>query len=896
MSTTGRRFLLAFFLSGAAGVMHEVVWSRQLGRLVGAEAYAQALSLALFMGGLSLGALLARRRADLPAALHTYVLLELCIAGYALATPLLLRAAGAAYLPLAAATFHSDGARLALRFLLTTVVILPPAVMMGATLPLLVGPLARLTERQSAGGTGIRRTVGTLYAVNTAGALVGIAFTGFVILPALGVWGGLAIAAAANLLAAAVMWMKRPDPLPDPLPQAEEGTGAEGTGGGAEVTGGGPMRAGAHVLGPLPRRGGGTGRGQSLLIAIAVFITGLCAMGYEVLFIRVIALALGSSAHAFVIMLLCFIAGIALGSALAARLPWRSSLGLLGASQLLLVVAFLLVTPLLARLPYLAGLLRVALSDRPGGYGLYLSLSSLICLVIALPPTVGLGVALPVVADLRTRRAAEAGARVGTLYALGTAGNVLGVLLTALVVLPLCGLEGGFHLLWAANLAIGLGLLLMDAQLRPAPRRARAALVMLVLLVGAGYARVGRDWSHSLTSAPDQVLLRSPPVPASFADWKRSYVLPAQQPRRFPVLRLEHDAHNTVLAFGPHPRHGGFSVAMNGKTDASTASDLETQLLLGHAPMLLAPHARRVLVIGHGVGMTAGATLRHRPDQVDIVEISPAVLRVDELFANANDYVLADPRVRVHIDDGQSFLAVAPHQYDVIISEPSNPWIAGIGDLFTIDFFQAVRRKLGVRGVFTFWFHTYAQSDETTRLLLRTLGSVFPHAEIFADSLMGNVVAVASVQPLAVDFAAMAARFADAPVAVDLARIDLPNLLALLALHRASQTGAESLAGPGPVNTRARERLRFAGPRDLFAGTNSYFFDQRHPFDHRSAGGQPVPGLFERYLRHRTAAGDPVRAVEFQLAADWFEPRGNYAAALATLLRARGTAEGAPLR
>jgi spermidine synthase len=886
--------------------MHEVVWSRQLVQLVGAEAYAQVVALAVFMAGLAGGALLARGRADRGQALRDYVRLEVAIAAYGLALPLLLAAAGAGYLALARLLFESDGARLALRFVLTTVVVAPPALLMGATLPLLAGGITRGVTRASTNQ--LRRRVSGLYAANCAGAVIGTGLSGFVALPLLGTWGALGLAAAANIIAAALV-----------LPIARRVQSAAVAGVLATDT------TGTAASGPGPR----SRPAAMVVVLVALFVSGLCAMAYEVLFVRVIGLVMGSSAYAFSVMLMGFIGGIALGSAIIGRLRVGSSVALLGITQLGIVVAFVVATPVLSRLPYLVDLLRVRLQGMWGGFGLHVTLSALLCLAVLLVPTVLLGFAFPLVSDLHARDRARTGAGVGTAYAVSTAGNVAGVFLGGLLLLPRLGLERAFDALWALQLAAGLLLLAASAaRLQPAsataspptavalpppasrlpraPARATAAAVAVVVVTVALYLVQGRGWSRTLTLAPDHILLRNPPAAnataeqrarhptSSFAAWKRRYLL-SQNGDRFARIVLAEDAHNTVVAFGPDRVRGGSTyLAVNNKTDASTHDDLDTQLLLGHAPMFLAPRARTALVIGHGVGITAGAVLRHQPERVDLVEISPAVLQLDALFANENDYVLTDPRVHVTVDDGQSFLRATPHLYDVIISEPSNPWIAGVGDLFTVDFFQLARSKLAPGGVFAFWFHTYAQTDDTTRLLLRSLGSVFPHAELWSDAQVGNIVAVASAAPPSIDFAVLEARFADAAVARDLQRIQVPSLAALLTLHRRSQSFPWPALGPGPLNTLSRERLRHAAPRALFFGWSSFFIEQHDPLlqERPPPGTAPEASLFERYARYRASRNDPLRGIEYETVADWVEPRSGYGPPLAARLRAR--AETAP--
>ena len=561
-------------------------------------------------------------------------------------------------------------------------------------------------------------------------------------------------------------------------------------------------------------------------------------------------------------------------------------------------------------------MLRVRLQGVPAGFELHLLASALLCLAVLLLPTMLLGFAFPMVADLHTRHRGRAGAGVGTTYAVSTAGNVAGVFLGSLLLLPHLGLERGLVALWALQLAAGLLLLALPAARAAAPPGrpailARGPLVALsaTAAVIALYLLRGGGWSQTLTLVPDHLLLREGPAPTagpaqrarhptdSFTAWKRRYLL-TQSQDRFGQVVLAEDAHNTAVAFGPDRQRGGSTyLAVNNKTDASTRDDVETQLLLGHAPMFLAPHARTALVIGHGVGITAGAILRHQPERLDLVEISPAVLRLDALFANENDYVLTDPRVRVHVDDGQSFLRAFPGGYDVIVSEPSNPWIAGVGDLFTIDFFRAARARLNPGGVFTFWFHTYAQTDDTTRLLLRSLGTVFPQAELWSDPQVGNIIAVAAAGPLPVDFARLEQRFADAAVARDLERIQVPSLAAFLTLHRRSQAFPWPAVGPGPVNTLTRERLRHGAPRALFAGWSSFFIEQHDPLllPAPPAGTPASASLFERYVTYRASKGDPMRNIEYETVADWVERRSGYGPGLATRLRTRAET-AAPIR
>ena len=311
--------------------------------------------------------------------------------------------------------------------------------------------------------------------------------------------------------------------------------------------------------------------------------------------------------------------------------------------------------------------------------------------------------------------------------------------------------------------------------------------------------------------------------------------------------------------------------------------------------MFLARQARTALVIGHGVGITAGAVLRHQPERLDLVEISPAVLQLDPLFANENDYVLTDPRVRVHVDDGQSFLRASPGGYDVIVSEPSNPWIAGIGDLFTVDFFRVARARLNPGGVFTFWFHTYAQTDDTTRLLLRSLGiGVPPRRAVERSPRSATSSPSPPPPPWRSTSPASSSASPTPPWPATWSASRSPAWPPCSTLHRRSQTFPWTALGPGPVNTLARERLRHGAPRALFAGWSSFLIEQHDPLllDRPPPGTPASASLFERYVAYRAGKGDPLRGIEYETVADWVERRSGYGPGLAARLRTR--AETAP--
>ncbi|MGA1794220.1 MAG: fused MFS/spermidine synthase [bacterium] len=852
-----RLILASFLLSGLAGLMHEVVWAKLLVPLIGATAHAQAIVLCVFMGGLALGSVLYGRRSDRHGhPLRTYVALELLIGAYTLLLPLLLRVAGVVYVRMGTYLFEFAALKSLVRFILAISLVFVPAVLMGGTLPILARQLIERVEET-------QRQVAGLYALNSLGAVLGAGLAGFVTLPLLGVYPSLAIASALNFIAGALVFPLIKDGGP-----AAAGARSRVAGQGADRVKG----AGAIPTPPVTYR-----PEQYVVTLLALALSGFAAMGYEVLFIRIIALSFGSSTYSFTVMLMSFITGITMGSMLVSRLTVKRPLWLLAVSQLAVAVTLLAATPLVSRLPYLIGLLRIALQDHRLGFELYQLGKALLCLVVLLLPTTCLGFCFPLVAQVQARHPRQIGTHVGSTYAWNTVGNVLGVVVTSLMLLPWLGLLGGFHVNLALNFIAGFALLLVAREVRGGLRVATAAAASVAVVL---YLTMGAGWSDSINFASNHLRLRSGPdasldmqaqalhPASSFSAWKRSYVVRKADVKFF---YFGEDSHTTVLVAGDEEN---IQLCVNSKPDASTVRDLDSQMLMAHAPLFLAPNGRTLLVVGHGSGITAGSALRHPIERADIVEISRAVLDADFLFAAANYQVLKDPRVRVFVDDGQSFLRTVPYNYDVIISQPSNPWVEGIGGLFTVEFFELVRSKLNPDGIFTFWFHSYEQSDTAVQMVFRTLGSVFPYVMVFGDNDLGNMIAVASMDRIEPDFAKMDRRFAEPKIRNDLARLGISNLAGFLSHHRISQERFPALLSPGPMNTVGHQRLEYMAARSFFLREDSFFIERFDPFVQGVTEETDV--LLDRYIVYRAAAGDPVSQAEFDDAARYASAIGGY--------------------
>jgi spermidine synthase len=827
----------AFFLSGMAGLMHQVVWARLLAGLIGNTAHAQAAVLAVFMGGLAIGSVAFGRAADARAnPLRLYILLEVLIAAYCLVLPPILYLISGGYVAVAALFVDSLALTATLRMALALIAVLLPAVLMGGTLPILARYLVRDVSQT-------QRQVASLYALNSFGAVIGAGAAGFITLPLLGLYPSLLLACLLNLAAAVVL-----------RGGISEDSASSDTGG---IAPGVIGKKGQKYTQPLYRPD------QYAVTLFALALSGFAAMGYEVLFTRVIALSFGSTTYSFSVMLMAFISGIGLGSWIVSRIRVQRPLWLLGLAQLSAVVALLLVTPLISRLPYFVSLLHLYLIDVPLGFELYQFGKAALCLMVLLIPTTCLGFSFPLVAQIQARRNDEIGASVGSTYAWNTTGNVLGALLTSLVLLPQFGLLGAFQFNFALNLIAGVAIFLVAAQVNVYQRVVAVAFSVLVAIV---FATEGNGWLQPVIYAHGQfrtIAALDPEADAaaraahplsSFESWQDRFVSSEEGDE---ILFFGEDAHATVLV-----RDSGEQTVLfvNGKGDASTRHDLPTQILLAQVPMLLAPATDNVLVIGHGSGITAGSALQHPVKNVDIVEISKAVLEADAQFVDHNYGVLSDPRVRTYLEDGQNFMRTAPRNYDVIISEPSNPWMAGNGDLFSEEFFEIMKSRLTQRGLAVVWFQQYSQSRAGVELVLRTLTSSFDQVMVWRSPSYMDIIAVASMAPFEVDFESMEARFDRIEVRNDLARFGLSNLASLLVHQVISPEKLRAVLPPGPVNTTAHQRLQYLAPRTLFSGEGTDFLQSLDPL--YQGVTEPSDTLLDQYISFRAASEEPVSVNE----------------------------------
>ena len=689
-----------FLASGAAGLLYELAWSKQLAYLLGSSLRSAAIVVAAFLAGLALGArLLGSRLAHGNSPGRRYALLEVAVAVTGFAVLPVLRAldgpVGELYRALGGESLAFAFARAGLLF----AVLLVPTALMGATLPVLVARCERGLV-----GPGLA----WLYAVNTLGAVLGSLAGGFVLLPGLGLGLTTLVAAALNLVAG--LWAGLAPEAPS-LPGRVDLRSA-------------PVRAPAPVVWPRPAELATPE--QRRLLAALFAMSGFVALSLQIAWLRLYGLVLGSSVYSFAAVLGVYLIGIALGSALLTRFSPRPGHGLetFAFLQLGLAVSVAVGCHFYAGLP--GAMLSLGQGTGASWNSLLVAQLGLVAPIV-LPPCVALGALFPLATRLLQAGAEPGGSATARAYALNTLGTIAGSLLTGFVLLPSWGVRG--VVLAAGGIAMLLGLSAFFLRGRPQgmtpPLWAAGSLASIVLVA-------------SLTAPPWDPVLMSlgtyRPFHAAnvFQSWLGGGGIgdPARRVAAAQRALFYREGINASVLVATDQEGTRRWLRVGGKIDAST-SDMLTQTLLGLVPAAIARPGARTLIVGHGSGFTAAAALAAGTGPMDIVELEPAVIEGSRLFHAPGEDPLDDRRVRLYLEDARARLAHGEGRYGLIVSEPSNPWIAGVNNLFTEDFYRLVRRRLEPDGVFCQWLQLYELSPVTFHSMLGAFLRVFPQAQVF---------------------------------------------------------------------------------------------------------------------------------------------------------------------
>lgn len=779
MTQTGDRpgpplgpWLALFCASGAAGLLYEVLWMRRLCLVFGATQLAVATVLSAFMAGLAMGAWVGGWLASrVRSGARAYVVAELIIAAWALLFPdaaeLVRGLYGSLFDPESTGFFQHQAAHLAFMFAL----LLIPTAAMGATLPLLcrgLGPELGQGPRVAA----------ALYGANTLGAVLGTWATTFVLLPALGVRGSELVGVGLNLVVAVAGARLCRTELPAvPAPSN-------------------------------PPTAASPGRVSVLLL---VAISGAAAMALEVAWTRLLALILGSSVYAFAWMLVAFLLGHAGGALIVGwRLrrnlvrPWRDLAIALLCSGIFAAIAL----GSFPKLPFWFVRLYAAFGAEPHEVPL---IQGILALFVMTPSTLGLGAVFPLATQLVPDRPARFAQDLSWVSICSTTGAAGGALIAGFVLIPRIGLQNTLLGVLGAFLLLAAGA--THRWMAGGSRGQRIAPWVVAALTITGLVRARADWDPLIVSSGMyQYVTR-------LADWTDEAV------RNHAVSDSEVLFHaegtTTVVTVARSMGTGNLWLANNGKIDASTGLDMPTQVLLGHLPFLYRPVSESALVVGLASGITAGSvTLQERLRTIDVLEIEPAVILACRYFDLHNHRPLDDPRVRMLANDARNHLELYDGAYDVIINEPSNPWISGVSNLFTREYLELGRSRLAPRGVFAQWVQLYGMGTEDVRSLVATFRSVFPHVVAWSTIEDADLLLIGSRAELRLWPSDVEDRLAEAKVGGDLRRVGIGGGFDLLTSLVLDEAAVARFAGDAPLNTDDNARIEMNAPRNLLVGTS----------------------------------------------------------------------------
>lgn len=767
---------ICFFLSGTAALIYEVVWMRMLTQIFGSSAYAVATVLAAFMAGLALGSYVFGRLVSREGNfLRLYGILELGVGIYGFLVPLIFSTARRIYIPLFWLYDSYPAVFNLLLFFLSFILLVLPTSLMGATLPV----LSRFVVRSF---SHLGQRIGDLYGTNTLGAVFGCGLAGYWLIPKLGMSRTLYTAALINLAVAVAIFVidgvrnKEADRSSAAVAPENEPASSDA-----------PTRIG-------------------WLLLVAIGLSGAAAMIYENAWTHALTLVIGGSIYSFTTMLLTFLTGLALGGYLYARLfkEREVQVTVFGLIELGVGVTALATIPLFEKLPLVFLRLYQGFGDT---FPLFLAIQVLVSFAVMFLPTLFLGTTFPLVVRLFTQSLYRVGSGVGTTYASNTLGAIFGAFAGGFILLPLLGMQNSIIVAALLNLLVGWVLLIADPHPGRTPRLVLGGVVALALAVLA---------------------LRLPA-------WDRSILtsgvtIYASRYLAFPTdsLRLEEMRQDKIIYYregltatvSVHQLGKDYLyLKTNGKTDGSYGDAL-TMLMTGYLPMLLHPQAERVAVIGLGTAMTIKAVGTFPVKKIDVIEIEPAMVEAAALFKEKNGNILQDPRVRNIPSDGRNYMMATPHLYDLIISEPSNPWIAGIASLFTRDFYSVIKEKLRPDGILAQWIHNYSMSPDDFRMVLRTFGESFPHVSVW-NLQESDFLLLGSLQEKNFDYPFVQKIFAtNDTLRADFKELGFSDVYAVLGLYRMGRKELLAFANNAEWNTDDNARLEFSAPRALGKSTS----------------------------------------------------------------------------
>jgi spermidine synthase len=796
--------LLVFLMaaSGCAALIYEIVWLQLLQLVIGSSGVSLGLLLGAYMGGLCLGSLalphlVSRNRHPL----RVYAFLEMGIGVFGL-----LLLFGMTLI----SRIHAPG--LIARGVVAAVCLLPPTLLMGATFPAVARWLEKTPQQVS--------WMGWLYGANIVGAVVGCVVAGFYLLRTYDMATATYTAAAINVTVAVVAL--------------------------ALATVFGKGDTGAAPLSPVEQERGR----RPILVYLAIGLSGLTALGAEVVWTRLLSLLLGATVYTFSIILAVFLVGLSLGSAAGSFLVRRMGqprLALAGTQILLAVTIAGTAHTLTHSLPFWP--VDPWLSMNPW---FNFDLDVMRCVRTILLPTLLWGASFPIALAGAAKEGEDPAQLSGEVYAANTAGAIAGALAFSLFIIPAIGTRGSQQLL------IGL-----------------AGTAAVVALVGAVYDRPGAHraplrwpaWKFAAIAATTVAVSSGLVSTVSEMPWQ----VIAYGRRVAPILRgLDLSAEAKPLFVGEGinasvvitDRAGQRFFYVSGKSEASSALlDMRLQRMMGHVPALIHPHPRSVLVVGFGAGVTAGSFVPY-PDveRIVVCELESLIPPASNQFFGIQNYnVLDDSRTRMVYDDARHFISTTRETFDVITTDPIHPWVKGTSTLYSKEYYDLVRSHLNPGGVAAQWLPLYESDEETVKTELATFFEVFPNGTVWTNYLNGDgydLVLIGQVDDSTINIDAIQQRLElrhYARVASSLAEVEFRSAWDLIATYAGRASDLRPLLSGAQINRDVNMRLQYIAGWGVNSVSSAQIY--RQILSHRQFPDGLLTGTGERFEDLRDAIG-----------------------------------------
>ncbi len=804
-----RLFLACFFVSGAAGLIYQVCWVRILSLVFGNTVYAVSMVVAGFLSGLAIGSRFWGKRTDIAKRpLKMYVLMEAGIAVSALVVTLLITVLDNAIVSVMTPEGVTGGGWIIIRYVLVFIILLPPTMLMGGTLPVMGKMVTESLER-------VGLSISSIYAFNTYGAMAGSFLSGFILIPQLGIWGAITIALFLNAAVAAVIWFTRDESKMEAPDIEARAKSAPKSKKGKEQT----RREDAAGSTPAVSRGR----------ALALFaMAGFCSMAFEVLWTRGFAVSFKSTVYLFSNLLTVFLLGMALGSWFFGRYldKLKDPMWLFGLAEVGIGLMGLASIGVLAKSVEMAMALRGMFGEMTlttDAIVMFIVMAMAFCI-----PTFLMGLAYPLICRVTTRDMGVLGENMGGVYAVGTVGGIVGAIVSGFALIPALGLQKSIIAVSGVAMIAGFAGILSSSKRKAASWVIPASVFSIIITIAlTGIFNV--DMGVGLKTGEK-------------------------------LLFTQEDAIGTVKV--AQEKNNGPLMLLVNSYQLATSGDVAVRF--GHMPLMLKPDAEDVLVISLGSGITSGAVGGHPAvKSIDCVEIVPSLVDVQRFFEKDNHNIIADKRFHLTIWDGGHYVRMTKKKYDLVIADLFQPDSAGEGSLFTLEHFRHVKAALKPGGVMAQWLPMYQLSPDNLKVILRTFATAYEHVTVWygdVNSQQPTLLLMGSSEPFGLRPDKLAAALEIPAVKRDM--IEASDPLSFLSFYIMDRAAVMDFTQGAEINTDNRPVIEFTAPRHIWKRRENAVINFKSliglrkkvtPMIDGAETDAALKGAFDRYYEARTS-------------------------------------------